>query len=95
MRIVTKVFLARLKLISIAEIFITNSGKINTTCGSRFSNKKVWIKVCNLHFRKPIRLYEQEPGEPFGSARLGLYVQRWVRWTRACLPLDDIKVVLG
>jgi hypothetical protein len=25
------------------------------------------------------RLYEQEPGEPCSSSRLGQYVQRWVR----------------
>lgn len=30
-----------------------------------------------------IRLFEQEPGEPFASARLGAYVHRWVRWVRA------------
>lgn len=29
--------------------------------------------------RLSIRLYEQEPGEAFAAARLGLYVQRWVR----------------
>ncbi len=29
---------------------------------------------------RAIRLYEQEPGEPFDSSRLGVYVQRWVRW---------------
>ncbi len=28
---------------------------------------------------RAIRLYEQEPGEPFNSSRLGLYVRRWVR----------------
>ena len=33
------------------------------------------------HFvARAIRLYEQEPGEALPSARLGLYVQRWVRW---------------
>jgi hypothetical protein len=25
------------------------------------------------------RLYEQEPGEPYDSSRLGLYVERWLR----------------
>jgi RNA-directed DNA polymerase len=29
------------------------------------------------------RLYEQEPGEPCGSSRLGLYVERWLRWVTA------------
>ncbi len=28
------------------------------------------------------RLYEQEPEAAFASARLGLYVRRWVRWAR-------------
>ena len=32
-----------------------------------------------------IRLYEQEPGEPLASARLGVYAQRWLRWVRAGL----------
>ncbi len=30
---------------------------------------------------RAIRLYEQEPGEACTSARLGSYVQRWLRWT--------------
>ncbi len=29
------------------------------------------------------RLYEQEPREAFASARLGLYVRRWVGWARS------------
>ncbi len=32
---------------------------------------------------RAIRLYEQEPGEVLASARLGLYVRRWVRWATA------------
>ena len=34
------------------------------------------------------RLYEQEPGEAFASARLGLYVRRWVTWACAGLGAD-------
>ncbi len=30
-------------------------------------------------------LYEQEPGEACPSARLGLYVQHWIRWARSGL----------
>ncbi len=26
------------------------------------------------------RLYEQEPGGPVGTSRLGLYVHRWLAW---------------
>jgi hypothetical protein len=44
---------------------------------------------------RAVQLYEQEPGEPCGSTRLGEYVQRWVRWAgaglgkagRICAPL--------
>ena len=40
-----------------------------------------WTKfVARLH-----RLYEQEQAGREGPAALGLYVQRWVRWTRAGL----------
>jgi hypothetical protein len=31
------------------------------------------------------RLYEQEPGEPNDSPRLGEYVKHWVRWAEAGL----------
>ena len=31
------------------------------------------------------RLYEHGPGEPEGSARLGMYVRRWLGWVRAGL----------
>ena len=34
---------------------------------------------------RAIRLYEQEPGEPLDSSRLGEYVKRWSGWVRAGL----------
>ena len=34
---------------------------------------------------RAIRLYEQEPGEPSGSSRFGVYVRRWVGWVQAGL----------
>ena len=37
-------------------------------------------KTVAQFIERAIRLYEQEPGEAFASARLGLYVQRWFRW---------------
>ncbi len=37
---------------------------------------------------RAIRLYEQEPGGPFGSSRFGLYVRRWVRWASAGLAVE-------
>ena len=36
-----------------------------------------------------IRLYEQGPGEPCGSTRLGEYAKRWVRWAYSGLPSDE------
>ena len=35
---------------------------------------------------RALRLYEQEPGEPFDSSQLGVYVQRWVRWAGGGIP---------
>ncbi len=40
-------------------------------------------KTIEIFVARAIRLYEQEPGEACASARLGSYVQRWLRWTRA------------
>ncbi len=41
----------------------------------------VAAKTIENFVARAIRLYEQEPGEPWGSSRFGLYVRRWVRWT--------------
>ena len=45
----------------------------------------VAAKTIENFVARAIRLYEQEPGEACASARLGLYVERWVRWMRAGL----------
>jgi len=37
-------------------------------------------KTVENFVERALRLYEQEPGEALASARLGLYVRRWVRW---------------
>ena len=42
-------------------------------------------KTFDRFIERIVWLYEQEPGEPFGSSRLGLYVKHWLRWVRACL----------
>jgi len=45
-----------------------------------------------------IRLYEQNPGESFDKSRVGLYVKRWLRWSRAglgCLVKLEIPACLG
>ena len=44
---------------------------------------------------RAIRLYEQEPGEAFASARLGSYVRRWVRWTTAGVAVACIPAPIG
>ncbi len=38
------------------------------------------------------QLYEQEPGMPFVSSRLALYVRRWVRWAGAGLGRGNCAV---
>ena len=40
-------------------------------------------KTVENFIARAARLYEQEPGEPSGSYRLGLYVNRWCRWVGA------------
>ncbi len=47
----------------------------------------VAAKTIERFVARAIRLYEQEPGEVHPSSRLGLYVQRWVRWARTGLPI--------
>ncbi len=44
---------------------------------------------------RAIRLYEQEPGEALASARLGLYVRRWVRWARGGAPRGPCEMAGG
>ncbi len=40
-------------------------------------------KTLDNFVERATRLYEQGPGGPFDSARLGQYVKRWVRWAGA------------
>jgi len=44
---------------------------------------------------RPLRLYQQEPGELGGSSRLGPYVRRWVKWAEAGLAVANIPVRNG
>ncbi len=46
----------------------------------------VAAKTIERFVARAIRLYEQEPGEALASARLGLYVRRWVGWAGAGVP---------
>ena len=54
-------------------------------CHFRPGELSVTIKTIENFVARATRLYEQEPGEAFASARLGLYVRRWVRWSGAGL----------
>jgi len=45
----------------------------------RPGQQSVAQKTTEQFSARAIRLYEQEPGEALASARLGLYVRRWVR----------------
>jgi hypothetical protein len=42
-------------------------------------------KTIEKFLARAVRLYEQGPGEPISSLRLGLYVERWLRWVSAGL----------
>jgi hypothetical protein len=42
-----------------------------------------------------IRLYEQKPGEALASARLGLHVQRWLRWALGGVRRDGSYETAG
>ncbi len=48
-------------------------------------------KTIERFIARCIRLYEQEPEEALASARLGLYVRRWIRWAGTGLGRDDRK----
>ena len=56
-------------------------------------NDYIAVKTVENFVARTIRLYEQEPGQPSGSPRLGEYVKRWSRWIRAGLPDGSIKVL--
>ncbi len=59
--------------------------------GYRFGPEglRVAAKTIEQFVARAIRLYEQEPGEALASARLGLYVRRWV--TVSIRPLLGLK----
>ena len=50
-------------------------------------------KTVDKFVDRALRLYEQEPGEPCASSRLGAYVQRWGRWVQAGLPRGALVCV--
>lgn len=52
--------------------------------GSHFSPEGLSVaeKTIEKFLARAVRLYGQEPGEPFSSLRLGLYVRQWLRFVR-------------
>ncbi len=54
-------------------------------------------KTVEQFVERAIRLYEQEPREALASARLGSYVQRWVRWAGAgliyAMPWGAVEII--
>ena len=55
--------------------------------GYHFSRRGLTLarQTIENFLERAIRLYEQEPGERIVPVRLGAYVRRWRRWTRAGL----------
>ncbi len=69
------------------KTFIGRIGKGFDFLGYHFNLAGLTVakKTVERFVARAIRLYEQEPEEAFASARLGLYVRRWVRWAGAGL----------
>ena len=42
-------------------------------------------KTVDNFLQRALRLYEQEPGEPLDTSRLGAYVKRWAAWAKGGL----------
>ena len=60
--------------------------------GYNFSPKGLSVaeKTIEKFLARPVRLYEQEQGEPCGSPLLGLYVRRWVSWVNAGIKSKNL-----
>jgi RNA-directed DNA polymerase len=69
--------------------------------GYHFSRKGLTVarETLKRFVERATRLYEQEPGEPPGSSRLGLYVKRWLRWVNGGINrssgMEYVKRTLG
>ena len=55
--------------------------------GYHFDRERLTVAKATVErfVERATRLYEQGPGEPEGSHRLGMYVRRWAQWVRAGL----------
>ena len=69
------------------KTFVGRIGKGFDFLGYHFSPQGLGVamKTVENFVARATRLYEQERENPQGSSQLGLYVQRWVRWTEAGL----------
>ena len=50
----------------------------------------VAAKTIENFVARALRLYEQEPGEPLDSSRLGVYVKHWVAWAKGGLVEEAV-----
>ena len=55
--------------------------------GYHFDRERLTVATATVErfVERATRLYEQRPGEPAGSHRLGMHVRRWAQWVRAGL----------
>jgi hypothetical protein len=72
------------------KTFVGRTGRGFDFLGYHFGPEgfTVAAKTIEQFVARAIRLYEQQPGEACASARLGLYVRRWLRWAAAGLGGD-------
>ena len=77
------------------KTFIGRIDKSFDFLGYHFDRERLTVAKATLErfVERATRLYEQGPGEPEGSHRLGTYVRRWTRWIRAGLGWRDDKLV--
>ena len=69
------------------KTFVGRTAKGFDFLGYHFGRERLTVAKATLErfVERATRLYEQGPGEPEGSHRLGTYVRRWAQWVRAGL----------
>jgi hypothetical protein len=68
----------------------------STKCGSRFFEEKVWIKVCNINFRKTVQTLDREDkwkGQSRSNPALcSVRIKRILVWARSARELTPITL---
>ena len=73
------------------KTFIGRTEKGFDFLGYHFDRERLTVAKATIEkfVERVTRLYEQEPGEPEGSRRLGMYVRRWIGWLKGGFGSND------